>query len=158
LWFNTTLIDGVGFSNAPSQPDTIYGKAFFPLSNPVDLAPWDTITVQLKANLVGDDYIWSWNTKVLGQGNPTDIKADFHQSTFLGTPLSPNQLRKLSDRFVPTLNETGKIDHLILILMEQNQSLGAIAQQLAAQFPQRFPTHQVALTHVSELSQRYSES
>ena len=158
IWFDTTLFEESGFSNAPDQPELIYGNAFFPFSQPINLLPGDSLSLQLRANLVGDDYVWSWKTKVLEQGDPVHIKAHFQQSTFFGEPRSPQQLQQQSDRFVPTLNETGKIDHLILTLMEQSQSLGAIAQQLAAQFPQRFPTHQVALTHVSELSQRYSES
>ena len=48
------------------------------------------MTVALHADLLGDDYIWRWNTRVLGQGNAERIKANFRQSTLAGTPLSPS--------------------------------------------------------------------
>src|SRR5262249_7463053 len=30
LWFDTTLVEGVGFSNSPAIPELIYGNAFLP--------------------------------------------------------------------------------------------------------------------------------
>lgn len=157
LWFDATLIEGVGFSNAPSQPDLIYGKAFFPFSHPINLEKNDVINLKLKANLVGDDYIWRWATKVLQQGNAKDIKASFNQSTFFATPISPKQLQKQSDQFVPQINNTAKVDKLALNLMENALPLGTIAQRLTEQFSDRFPTWKSALTYVGELSQRYSD-
>ncbi len=157
LWFDATLIDGVTFSNAPGQPDLIYGKAFFPLSQPVELEFGDKISVQLKTNLIGNDYTWIWKTKVTGQRDPAITKADFQQSTFLGIPLSPKQLRKQGDQFIPKLNTAGKIDAFVLSLMDQGMSLGVIAQRLTDQFSDRFPTWKDAFTHVGQLSQQYSE-
>ncbi len=59
-WFDANLFEEIGFSNAPGQPEYIYSNAFFPLSHPVDLEPGDRVAITLQANLVGDDYIWSW--------------------------------------------------------------------------------------------------
>jgi len=43
---------------------------------------------------VSGDYIWRWATHVVSQSG--QVKADFKQSTFFGTPISPSQLRKIS--------------------------------------------------------------
>jgi protein arginine N-methyltransferase 1 len=92
IWFDATLAPGIQFSNAPGKPELIYGQTFFPLSAPVSLVPGDTVSVILQANLVGGDYIWRWATHVVSQSG--EVKADFKQSTFFGTPISPSQLRK----------------------------------------------------------------
>jgi protein arginine N-methyltransferase 1 len=156
VWFDAILTDGIQFSNAPEKPKTIYGQAFFPWPTPLDLAVGDKITIALKANRVGDDYIWRWDTRVFA-AETGQLKANFNQSTFYDTPLSPTQMRKRSDKFVPTLNEEGQINHFILELMKAGTPLGKIAQQVSSQFPYRFSKWQQALTHVGDLSQKYSE-
>ncbi len=156
LWFDAMLADGIRLSNAPGEPKTIYGRTFFPWTTPVDLGVGDKITIALKANRVGADYIWRWDTSVLA-AETGQLKASFKQSTFYSTPLSPAQLRKHSDKFIPTLNEEGQINHFILELMKIGTPLGKIARQVSSQFPQRFPEWQQALTHVGDLSQTYSQ-
>lgn len=86
-WFDATLADGVAFSNAPGMPELIFGQAFFPFSQPAELAAGDTVVVDLQATLVNGDYVWRWNTRIEG-------KADFRQSTFFGVLRSPEQLKK----------------------------------------------------------------
>jgi type I protein arginine methyltransferase len=157
LWFDTVLAEGIGFSNAPDQPPYIYSNAFFPLSHPVEVVPGDRVTVTLHAKLIGDDYIWSWQTQVTTNNIPTQVKANFQQSTLLGMPLSPPSLKKCADTYIPHLSASAKIDHLILNLMAENKPLGDIAQHLAQQFPQRFLTWPQALSYVGEISQRYCE-
>jgi protein arginine N-methyltransferase 1 len=156
VWFDATLAGDLGFSNAPAAPELIYGSAFFPWSQPVPLAEGDTMSVRLQANLVGEDYVWRWDARILNQGHPHEVKAEFRQSTFFGVPLSPARLRRQADRHVPALNEEGQIDQFILNLMDGGRSLGEIARRVAGQFSQRFAGEQDALTRVGELSQRYS--
>lgn len=156
------LIDGVGFSNAPDRvdrlpPDSIYRTAFFPWSSPVPLVVDDVVTIELRAVLVGDDYVWSWKTTVLDQGLSDRVKARFDQSTMYGVPLSAAQLHKRSASHVPTLNEDGHLASLTLELMRCSMSLREIAGRLLERFPSRFPDWQRALTYVSDLSQRYSQ-
>ncbi len=155
LWFDSVLGDGIGFSNAPGQPKAIYGNAFFPLAEPVALNAGDTIALKLRADLVGDDYVWCWDTCIRGGGD-SQVKADFRQSTLYGAPLSPAHLKKRAAGFVPRLVETGEIDRMALDLMAAATPLGEIANQLAARFPSRFPKPQQALTHVGELSLKYA--
>jgi type I protein arginine methyltransferase len=118
VWFDTTLVDGIGFSNGPDQPELIYGSAFFPLSEPVTLTPGDMITVSLAAILVGADYIWRWDTAVLEQGDPARTRAQLKQSTFYGAPLSLERLKRQEASYVPTLSDEGRVDHFILSLMD----------------------------------------
>jgi len=156
VWFDTTLCDGVGFSNAPGQGASVYGKAFFPWIASVALAPADQINVEIKADLVDDDYVWTWKTRVFDQGKPESVKANFNQSTFFASVHSPAQLRRQSDEFVPALNEDGAMDQFILGVMNGERRQGVIANQLIERFPHRFESWRDALTHVAKLSKRYS--
>jgi protein arginine N-methyltransferase 1 len=65
LWFDTELAEGIGFSNAPGETETIYGREFFPFSSEVELNPGDSISVTLSANLSVDRYVWQWSTRVV---------------------------------------------------------------------------------------------
>jgi protein arginine N-methyltransferase 1 len=156
LWFEATLAPEICYSTAPGNPKLVYGNAFFPWEFPVSLLPGDKISVTLQADLVGDDYIWRWNARVLAFDNPAQVKANFRQSTFYSQPLSLEQLRKRAETYFPTLNEAGKVDAFILEKMAGGDSVGAIAQKLTAAFPNRFPTYQKALVQVRALSERYS--
>ena len=156
MWFDTILAEGIGFSNAPDQPECIYGNAFMPLSAPVDLVPGDRVTVTLQANLIGDDYLWSWQTKVTTGADPCQIKADFQQSTFFSIPRSVQALQARSDSYIPSINESGKIDLILLNWMDANKSLGEIAKHLNLQFPHRFSTVAKALNYAADLAQKYS--
>jgi protein arginine N-methyltransferase 1 len=151
----------VHLSNAPDVPErfstVIYSPVFFPWSAPVALAVGDTVSVTLQANLVGEDYIWRWDTCVRDHSDPGCIKANFKQSTFWGTPLSPTQLRKRSASHVPRLNEEGRIERLIFEMMDKSTPLGDIARQISAQFPGHFARWQDALTRVGELSLKWSQ-
>lgn len=157
VWFDAILAEGIGFSNAPGQPELIYSNAFFPWSEAVALELGDFVSVKIKANLVGDDYIWSWDTRVLRHGNPRELKASFKQSTFFGVPLSPRQLQKQADSYVPKLGEKGEIDRFILELMDGRTSLREIATALSARYPTHFRTREDARNRVSELSRTYSD-
>lgn len=155
MWFDTFLDDGIEFSNAPGQPKLIYGSGFFPWSSPVDLVPDDTVSVGLRANLVGSDYIWSWETRVCGNDSG-QAKAHFRQSTFFGSAFSSVRLRKRATSYLANLNDDGQIDKFILAMMDGNTSLGEIATEVCSRFPRDFPAWQEALTHVGDLSVRYS--
>jgi protein arginine N-methyltransferase 1 len=156
VWFDSSLAEDAGFSNAPTAPELIYGGAFFPWSTPVSIAVGDSVTVALRANLVGEDYIWSWETVVRDQAQPAREKASFKQSTFFGAPLSPARLLKQAASYVPRLNEDGQIDQWILALMANEMPLGEIAGRALERFPAHFADSQEALTRVGALAQRYS--
>ncbi len=154
VWFDTTLAPGVEFSNSPAAPNLIYGSAFFPWPQAVDLEAGDTIRIDLAARLAGGDYVWTWETAISGPcaGSGTHFK----QSTFLGNPLSLATLHRRSADHVPRLNDEGRVDRFVLKLMEEEIALGDIAGRLASEFPTRFTRWPDALARVGELSIRYS--
>jgi hypothetical protein len=156
VWFDTELADGFGFSNAPGDTELLYGQAFFPWADSVDLAPGDAVTVSFDARLVGDNYVWCWNTCVRERGDASRPKADFKQSTFFSIPLTPASLRRQADGYVPALNEDGEVELLVLDLMRGDMTVGDIARQVQEQFPGRFTRWQDALTLVGALSRRFS--
>ena len=87
VWFDSDLVDGIGFSNHPAGPELIYGNALFPFSEPVEVRANDLITLRLEAKMVGEDYVWRWDTDF--------PQVSFKQSTFFGVPLSRAQLQKV---------------------------------------------------------------
>jgi protein arginine N-methyltransferase 1 len=156
LWFDTTLIEGVGFSNAPGQPELIYGQGFFPWVDSVPLAAGDVVEVTLRADLVGADYIWGWDSRVRSGGHDGQIKAEFRQTTFFGAKLSCAQLQKRAAAHRAALSEDGQIDRYILNNMDAVTSVGDLARKVAEEFPRNFPTWQDALTRVGDLAEKYS--
>jgi protein arginine N-methyltransferase 1 len=88
VWFDAELADGIGFSNRPGAPELIYGNGFFPFPQPVTVREGERVEVKLRADLVRDDYVWTWDTDF------ADQKIGFRQSTFFGVALSTEQLRK----------------------------------------------------------------
>jgi protein arginine N-methyltransferase 1 len=156
LWFDATLIQGVGFSNAPGQPELIYGQGFFPWVHPVPLAAGDVVDVTLRADLVGVDYVWGWDSRVRVGGAAGPVKGEFRQSTFFGASLAPGQLRKRAAGHRAELSEDGQIDRLVLTLMDPVTPLGDIARKAAERFPRTFPTWRDALSRVGDLAERYS--
>jgi protein arginine N-methyltransferase 1 len=96
VWFDSDLVDGIGFSNHPSKAQMIYGNGFFPFSEPVQVKEDDRIVLRLAARMVEDDYVWRWDTDFFAADDETGPKVSFKQSTFFGVPLSSSQLRKLS--------------------------------------------------------------
>ncbi len=154
LWFESTLVDGVGFSSAPGQPDLIYGNGFFPLTDPVAVDAGDVVSLSLQANLVGNEYVWRWATRISEGGESGATKAVFSQSNFRAAPLNVDELSRGSTDAIPTLSEEGRVDQAILSLMSGELSIGAIAERVAATFPARFPAGRDALPRVREIARR----
>jgi len=156
VWFDAELAEGVGFSNAPSSPDILYGSMFLPWTAPVALEDGDAVGVKLNADLLGEDYTWRWQLRVTRDGCPAHVKADYKQSTFAGRPVSTSKLSRREPDYVPSLNDAGLIDRRGLELMDGNHTLRDIARQLTRQFPEVFETEQQALARVRTMSTRYS--
>jgi SAM-dependent methyltransferase len=157
VWFDSELADGIGFSNRPGAPELIYGSALFPFSEAVDVAAGDRIDVSIRADLIGEDYVWRWNTIIFARGESTHPKATFRQSTFFGVPLSPEQLRKQAAGYVPRLNQRGQTRSHILQLMNGENSLEDIALRLVERFPKRYADWKEALNDVSAVAREFSQ-
>jgi protein arginine N-methyltransferase 1 len=156
LWFDSELIDGISISNCPGQPRLIYGQLFFPFQEPLSVLPNQTITVELRADPVGGDYIWQWTTYTTSAASPGKIEKRYHQSSLFSNVLSPERLKKMSDRHIPSLNEEGVVHMRTLELMNSRRPLDQIAETIAAEFSKRFTNSDDALAFVGDLSARWS--
>lgn len=156
LWFDSELIDGISISSSPGQPKLIYGQLFFPFQEPLSVLPNQTITVDLRADPVGGDYIWQWTTHTTSVASPEKIERRYHQSSLFSNVLGPEPLKKMSDQHIPSLNEEGVVHMRALELMNSRRSLGQIAETMVAEFPKRFSSSDDALGFVGKLSARWS--
>lgn len=154
VWFDADLGERAGFSNAPGKEDLIYGQAFFPWQEPLALEAGDQVAVELRADLVGDDYVWRWHTRVEGAGG--GLRADFRQSTFHGDALAAGRLRKRASEFVPVLKEESQVDRLILSLMDGERTLEAIAREVARHYPRRFAGWEEAMDPVGRMAETHA--
>jgi protein arginine N-methyltransferase 1 len=155
LWFDSVLADGIMFTNRPGAPRLIYQQQFCPWPAPLDVRAGDTVTVTISARLVGNDYVWRWDTQLASKNSPHAAQ-QFRQSTFFGSDFSLNDLRRSAAQFQPQLNEEGLIHRRVLSLMEGKMSLEAIANQLASDFPKRFPRSQDAFNLVASISRTFA--
>ena len=151
-----TVADGISLCNAPDQsntagPDSIYSTVFFPWAAPVSLEAEDNIETEFRASLVGDDYIWCWNTTITGKQSV--VKARFSQTTMLEAALSPATLRKSGASYVPALTDNGRMARFVLDAMSRRVPLGEIATQLSRQFPAS--SIRDPLSYVAALARQY---
>ena len=156
VWFDAELAPGIGFSNAPGEPEQVYGQTFFPFERPIFLAAGDRIAVKLRANLVEGAYVWSWTSK-LWRAEAASPKLTYRQSTFLSQILSPAKLALRSSGFVPPATPAMATDRHCLSLFDGEKSQGDIAHAMAASFPGRFSGEADALTYVVNLAGRYRD-
>lgn len=156
VWFDTDLAEGVGFSNAPWAPETVYGSLLFPWTQPAPLVAGQTVCVELAAKLVEDDYLWRWSTRIQPVGGSSAFPSHFEQSQFDGAVLSGKKLRRSAADYIPQLSEGGQVRRRTLELMDGSASLEEIARVLVAEFPERFSNWHQALSYAGRISQEFS--
>lgn len=158
-WFDR-MVDNHNFiTNAPhifsvDRPDGVYGSLFFPLQQPIILNAGDSVSVAIEANLIGDDYVWRWESRVLDADNQ-QTKARFRQSSFLGGALTLADLERREAGYIPKQSENAIVELFILSRINDELTLGDIANQLITQFPTRFTDWRDALTFSSEVCERH---
>jgi protein arginine N-methyltransferase 1 len=154
LWFEAELLQGIAYSSGPSSYNTIYGQVFLPWLEPVAVQSGQRICVNLQANLVGEEYIWRWDTKLSANGEAGERL--FRQSTFQCANFTPQALQRRAADFVPSLSEDGFADRWLLQAMDGQISLQQMAQAAALRFPAIFPRWEDALHRAAELARQFS--
>lgn len=144
-WFDAELGEGIRFSNAPGNTRAVYGSAFFPFTNPVQLEHGDKAAVLLSGKLLGDEYLWRWDTTVFEQGNSQRVKANFVQSDFFAKTFSQAKLNNRAACHIPAIDPDLEAHRLILSLIDGRTSLEDIAREISRKFPERFMHWQDAL-------------
>jgi type I protein arginine methyltransferase len=154
VWFEAKLFEDFGYSTGPGAVDSVYGQLFLPWLQPVALVEGQKIHLALHADLVGQDYIWRWETQIPA----TAIHPAFHfqQSTFQGANFSPHALRCQAVDYAPLLSEAGQADLWMLQRMDGTASLQTIAQSAAEQFPRLFSSWREAFRRAADLSKDLS--
>jgi type I protein arginine methyltransferase len=154
LWFETILFKDFGFSSAPGAAGTVYGQLFLPWLEPVALEKGRKIHLKLHADLVGQDYVWRWETRISPAANGAEVH--FQQSTLQGANFSPDSLRRQAVDYAPLLSEAGQADVWMLERMDGSASLQVIAQSAAQRFPRLFSSWREAFRRAADLSREFS--
>ncbi len=149
LWFETELLPDVKISNAPGRPKTVYGQFFLPWPQPVELTKGMGADVKLRADLIGEDYVWTWESRVAG--------LHFRQTSFAAAPLTAESLARRAAHHRPTLGHEGKIAQFVLERMSGSHALAEIGAEFARAFPARFRSEREAFDYAAKLSGEYSE-
>ncbi len=157
IWFETQLIDEIGFTTAPSAPRhaTVYGYWMLPLQAPLDFAPGDKITLDLRADLVQGNYIYGWNTALRADEGRGALKATFRQSTFFGSQLTDK--RQELHRPASKLNNDGQITRVILSGFDEGAAHEKIARTICQHFPDQYTNPEAVLPYITELSAKYGK-
>jgi protein arginine N-methyltransferase 1 len=157
VWFDAELTESIGFSNGPASTKTaeVYGRAFFPLPEPVPLVRGDAITFDIQATLAGDEYHWDWTTRVHSGQDPGIAKAEFIQSTAYGGALDEPHLARHVAHRVPRLDQEGQIERFVLTSIDGQLTVEEIADRLRSAYPDRFATSPEAIVYVHQLTHGY---
>ncbi len=154
VWFETKLFEEIGYSSQPGVTGTVYGQLFLPWLEPVAVVKGQKIQLGLHADLVGQDYIWQWETKISAAANNTELH--FQQSTFQGANFSPDSLRRQAVDYTPLLSEAGQADRWMLERMDGSASLQKIAHSASERFPRLFSSWHEAFRRAADLSREFS--
>ena len=154
LWFATKLYEEVGFSSERADRLNVYNQLFLPWSEPVALQEGEEIGVTLRANPVGRDYIWRWDTTI--HARAARPAKHFRQSNFFGSPFIAESLRKRARDFVPSLTDEGEAERWMLHAMDGKTPMAEIASEGAKRFPKVFPSVEDALRIAGDLAERLS--
>jgi protein arginine N-methyltransferase 1 len=146
-WFDTTIIEGIGFSNAPDQPPLIYGQAFFPLPAPVPVELGDQVEATIAAHWINQDYIWRWRGQVVNKDGVS--KGQFDQSTFASAVPATENNSHNQENVVLKLTVEIEIEKFILSHVDGITSCRDLATLLCEAYPTQFKQSS-ALARVSE--------
>ena len=154
LWFDAQLLEEIGYSTGPGAEDSISGQLFLPWLEPIRVQPDQTIRVRLQAPLIGDEYVWCWETRISAHdGQPA---RHFVQSMLEGAILSPASLRRRAADFIPALSGSGEAERFILDAIDGKTTLQQIAEATAAHFPAVFPRWEDAMRRAADLAAQFS--
>ena len=89
FWFDAVVLEDIGFSNAPKESELVYGQMFIPFIHPLKLSRDERVILSLRADLIDERYVFTWETKRVGRE-----AEGFRQSTFFSEPISKKLLEK----------------------------------------------------------------
>ena len=156
IWFDAEIAEGLGYSNAPGQPELVYGQMFLPLENPPHLKAGDRVQLRFRANLIDNNYLWSWDGEVI-DGVTGARRNPFRQSSFRSRVIAKDAASARSNLAVPQRSVRMEIDAACLAMIDGGTDQDAIAKTLMQRYPEQLPTYGTALDHVVSLLVRYND-
>jgi protein arginine N-methyltransferase 1 len=154
VWFDAEIAEGLCYSNAPGEPELVYGQMFLPLDGAPRLSAGERITARVRGTLIDGEYVWSWDWYVQdAAGAPRGQMV--RQSSFLSRMFSPAALQGQSNEHAPELTKAIQIDRDCLTLIGDGRTLDAIARIIQSRYPDDLGTYKEALDHVAQLCARY---
>lgn len=138
VWFDADLASGITFSNAPSAPRALYGQAFFPFQQALDVRTGDALAVAFRAHLIEGDYVWAWDTTLTRHGDDAH-PVSFRQSNLASGLVSLDVLRRHGADHRPSRTASADACRTMLGLVDGARTIGAIAAALRDAHPLIFP-------------------
>jgi protein arginine N-methyltransferase 1 len=154
-WFDTVLVEGVEYSNAPGPVEGIYGQFLFPWPEPVTMQEGDSVAFEVRADPICGDVLWTWTSEIRRGRGPDAGNVRFRQSTFNSWLAPPDSLRKRAGSFAATLSPAGVRSLEVLEGIRAGKTIGEIAAHLLDTHPGRFPSIDDAHGFVAELIERF---
>jgi protein arginine N-methyltransferase 1 len=149
VWFDTELIERIGYSNAPGTQQ-IYGQMLFPWSQSVPLQAGDTVTFDIRVDPFGTSSIWTWTTEVRLRSAPDRVAQRMRHSTFQTFSLS-GAVHTRAPAFIPSLSDTGVLTSCVLEGLRARRSIGELASDLFSRNGGRFRSLDEAQGFVTEV-------
>ena len=131
-YFAAELAPGVWIANSPLGPGAIGRRAWYmPIERPLEVEPGDSAAVVV--HLMPDEEVAAWTIEVKGRDGAA--KAKSAHSTFKGTLIAKEDLRRMLPGYVPELSRRGEIERAILELCDGKRAAREIAAALRLRFP-----------------------
>lgn len=155
MWFDAEIAEGLSYSNAPGEPELVYGQMFLPLEGAPRLAAGERISARVRGTLIDGEYVWSWGWQVIAADGAVR-GALVQQSSFLSRIHSPRALAAVSKQHTPALDTALMLDRDCLALVGDGRTLDAIAKAMHERHPEHLPDYKTALDHAAQCVGRYS--
>lgn len=131
--FNCQLAGDVWMTNSPAAPDSIgRAQAFLPIEAPLAVRAGDSLDVTISARPSDDVIGWSVSHHRSGRR--------FQQSSWLGSPLTSDQLARGGDTHVPRLTDVGRARAIVLAHCDGQRTAAGIKEAVLQSYPNLFPS------------------
>lgn len=148
-WWDCWFRPDQYFSNSPLEPVNTWGQMYFPIRNPVKVAPKDSVKVNFssyRSKISGEiDYLW----RIFHKGNTQEY------NTFAGRFYSKEMIDHQNPDYKPALNNDGEIAKIIFNRLDGKTSINDTADILQNKFPDRFPNRDKCIAKISGILKGY---
>jgi predicted RNA methylase len=149
VWFEADLGHGITFSSGPGGTVSTYRQLFIPFCRGVTLDSGDEFRVELSTRQVRGSYVWTWRCWRRHAGSTTD-ELVVDQNSLAELILHPGALPLTSEEAVPSLGPRGAALRALLVGLDGHRTIGALAEDLAADSPGLFRDRTAAQDFIAD--------